>query len=87
LDILAQQLINGLILGSIYALIALGYTMVYGILGLINFAHGEIVMIGAMVCITCLNLLLGHAGDHHTDTQFEDAHDRRHRESGTTIER
>ena len=63
MDILAQQLINGLILGSIYALIALGYTMVYGILGLINFAHGEIVMIGAMVCITCLNLLLGHAGD------------------------
>jgi len=58
-DILVQQLVNGLILGSIYALIALGYTMVYGILGLINFAHGEIVMIGAMVTITCLNLLLG----------------------------
>ena len=63
LDIFAQQLINGLILGSIYALIALGYTMVYGILGLINFAHGEIVMIGAMVCITCLNFLLGYFGD------------------------
>ena len=63
MDIFAQQLVNGLILGSIYALIALGYTMVYGILGLINFAHGEIVMIGAMVCITCLNLLLGHFGD------------------------
>ena len=63
MDIFAQQLINGLILGSIYALIALGYTMVYGILGLINFAHGEIVMIGAMVCITCLNLLLGYFGD------------------------
>ena len=63
MDILAQQLINGLILGSIYALIALGYTMVYGILGLINFAHGEIVMIGAMVCITFLNLLLGNFGD------------------------
>lgn len=59
MDILVQQLVNGLILGSIYALIALGYTMVYGILGLINFAHGEIVMIGAMVTITCLNLLLG----------------------------
>ncbi|MDP2228507.1 MAG: branched-chain amino acid ABC transporter permease [Moraxellaceae bacterium] len=59
MDILVQQIINGLILGSIYALIALGYTMVYGILGLINFAHGEIVMIGAMVTITCLNLLLG----------------------------
>ena len=63
MDIFAQQLINGLILGSIYALIALGYTMVYGILGLINFAHGEIVMIGAMVCITCLSFLLGHYGD------------------------
>ena len=63
MDIFVQQLINGLILGSIYALIALGYTMVYGILGLINFAHGEVVMIGAMVCITCLNLLLGHGAD------------------------
>ena len=42
-----QQLINGLSLGSIYALIALGYTMVYGIVKLINFAHGDILMIGA----------------------------------------
>jgi branched-chain amino acid transport system permease protein len=63
LDILVQQLINGLILGSIYALIALGYTMVYGILGLINFAHGEIVMIGAMITITCLNMLIGYGVD------------------------
>ncbi|HEX5276243.1 MAG TPA: branched-chain amino acid ABC transporter permease [Fluviicoccus sp.] len=63
MDIFVQQLINGLILGSIYALIALGYTMVYGILGLINFAHGEVVMIGAMVCITCLNLLIGNGSD------------------------
>ncbi|MBI3594298.1 MAG: branched-chain amino acid ABC transporter permease [Nitrospirae bacterium] len=46
-----QQVINGLILGSIYALIALGYTMVYGILELINFAHGEIYMIGAYLSI------------------------------------
>lgn len=44
-----QQLINGISLGSIYALIALGYTMVYGIINLINFAHGEIYMIGAYV--------------------------------------
>jgi len=44
-------LINGVVLGSIYAMVALGYTMVYGILGLINFAHGEVVMIGAMVGI------------------------------------
>ncbi len=48
MDILVQQIINGLTLGSIYALVALGYTMVYGILGLINFAHGEVVMIGAL---------------------------------------
>jgi len=44
-----QQLINGLSLGSIYALIALGYTMVYGIMSLINFAHGDIYMVGAYV--------------------------------------
>src|SRR4029077_9979178 len=44
-----QQLVNGLSLGSIYALIALGYTMVYGILRLINFAHGDVYMVGAYV--------------------------------------
>ncbi len=44
-----QQLINGIALGSTYALIALGYTMVYGIIALINFAHGEIFMAGAFV--------------------------------------
>ncbi|MCX5780748.1 MAG: branched-chain amino acid ABC transporter permease, partial [Firmicutes bacterium] len=44
-----QQLINGLTLGAIYALIALGYTMVYGIIKLINFAHGDIMMVGAYV--------------------------------------
>jgi branched-chain amino acid transport system permease protein len=46
-----QQLINGLTLGSIYALIAIGYTMVYGIIGMINFAHGEIFMIGAFIAV------------------------------------
>ena len=46
---LVQQIINGLSLGSIYALIALGYTMVYGILKLINFAHGEVFMAGAFI--------------------------------------
>ena len=51
-DIFLQQIINGLVLGSIYALVALGYTMVYGILGLINFAHGDIVMIGALVSLS-----------------------------------
>jgi len=44
-----QQLVNGLSVGSIYALIALGYTMVYGTLGLINFAHGEVFMIGCYI--------------------------------------
>ena len=56
---LLQQLINGISLGSIYALIALGYTMVYGIIKLINFAHCDVYMIGAYVgffCMTALNL-------------------------------
>lgn len=51
-----QQLINGLSLGSIYALIALGYTMVYGIIKLINFAHGEIYMVGAFIGYTTINV-------------------------------
>ncbi len=46
-----QQLVNGLTLGSVYGLIAIGYTMVYGIIGMINFAHGEIYMIGAFVAV------------------------------------
>ncbi len=57
MDVLLQQILNGLILGSLYALVALGYTMVYGILELINFAHGEIVMLGAMVSVTVLAVL------------------------------
>lgn len=63
MDIFTQQLINGLVLGSIYALVALGYTMVYGILELINFAHGEVTMIGAMVALTIIGVLLGAAPD------------------------
>jgi branched-chain amino acid transport system permease protein len=59
MDIFLQQIINGLVLGSIYALVALGYTMVYGILGLINFAHGDIVMVGALVALTVAGLLAG----------------------------
>jgi branched-chain amino acid transport system permease protein len=47
MEILLQQIINGLVLGSMYALVALGYTMVYGIINLINFAHGEVLMVGA----------------------------------------
>src|SRR3954469_21597296 len=56
-----QQLINGVTLGSIYGLIAIGYTMVYGIIGMINFAHGEIYMIGAFIAVTPF-LVLGLAG-------------------------
>jgi branched-chain amino acid transport system permease protein len=59
MDIFLQQIINGLVLGSIYALVALGYTMVYGILGLINFAHGDIVMVGALVALTVVSVLAG----------------------------
>ncbi len=52
-----QQMINGLSLGAIYALIAIGYTMVYGIIGMINFAHGEIYMIGAYVGLVTLSAM------------------------------
>src|SRR5829696_8021367 len=59
MDIFLQQIINGLVLGSIYALVALGYTMVYGILGLINFAHGDIVMVSALVALSVVAALGG----------------------------
>ena len=49
-----QQLVNGLTVGSTYALIAIGYTMVYGIIGMINFAHGEVYMIGSYVAFMVL---------------------------------
>ena len=57
MDILLQQIINGLVLGSMYALIALGYTMVYGIIQLINFAHGEVLMVGALTSWSCIGLM------------------------------
>lgn len=50
-----QQLVNGLSLGSMYALIAVGYTMVYGVLRLINFAHGDIMMVGAYIALLLIN--------------------------------
>ena len=64
-----QQLLNGLTTGSVYALIALGYTMIYGILGLINFAQGEIYMFGAFVTVLLLatgqvNFFLAFAAGH-----------------------
>ena len=57
MDIFVQQVINGLVLCSMYALIALGYTMVYGIINLINFAHGEVMMVGALTSWTVIGLL------------------------------
>jgi branched-chain amino acid transport system permease protein len=63
MDILLQQIVNGLVVGSVYALVALGYTMVYGILGLINFAHGEVVMIGALTALQVILWLMGIAPD------------------------
>lgn len=59
MDTFIQQIINGLTLGAVYAMVALGYTMVYGIIQLINFAHGEVVMIGAMVAFSVIGALLG----------------------------
>jgi branched-chain amino acid transport system permease protein len=59
MDTLIQQLVNGLTLGCVYAVVALGYTMVYGIIQLINFAHGEVVMIGAMVAFSVITALAG----------------------------
>ena len=56
-----QQIINGLVLGSMYALVALGYTMVYGIINLINFAHGEVLMVGALISWTVVTVLAGRA--------------------------
>jgi branched-chain amino acid transport system permease protein len=56
-DIFIQQIINGLTLGAVYAVVALGYTMVYGIIQLINFAHGEVVMFGAMVAFSVISAL------------------------------
>ena len=59
MDTFIQQIINGLVLGSVYALVALGYTMVYGIINLINFAHGEVLMVGAL---TSWTVVVGLAG-------------------------
>ncbi|MCK9986788.1 MAG: branched-chain amino acid transport system permease protein [Azoarcus sp.] len=59
MEIFLQQIVNGLVVGSVYALVALGYTMVYGILGLINFAHGDLVMVGALTALQTMMFLMG----------------------------
>src|SRR6201988_2618853 len=58
MDYFAQQLINGIVLGSIYGLIAIGSTMVYGIVGMINFAHGDIFMIGGFIALISFLILV-----------------------------
>src|SRR4030081_4148787 len=58
MDYFAQQLIHGLVLGSVYGLIAIGYTMVYGIVGMINFAHGDIFMIGGFIALISFLVLV-----------------------------
>lgn len=62
-DIILQQIVNGLILGSFYSLVALGYSMVYGIIKLLNFAHGDIYMTGAFVGFAILGLVSGVLGN------------------------
>jgi branched-chain amino acid transport system permease protein len=65
-DITIQQIVNGLILGSFYTLVALGYSMVYGIIKLLNFAHGDVYMVGAFVGFAFLSFLSGFFGDEWT---------------------
>ena len=57
MEIFLQQLINGVTLGSIYGLIAIGYTMVFGIIGMVNFAHGDVFMLSAFIALLLLLLL------------------------------
>ena len=51
MDVFTQQLINGITLGAIYGLIAIGYTMVFGIIGMVNFAHGDVFMVSAFIAL------------------------------------
>ncbi len=69
MEVFVQQLINGITLGSIYGLIAIGYTMVFGIIGMVNFAHGDVFMVSAFIALiafliltTWLGIELGRAG-------------------------
>src|SRR5476649_1367876 len=61
---LTEIVINGISRGSVYALVALGYTMVYGVLGMINFAHGEVFMIGMFACVYAMGMFSVAWGDH-----------------------
>ncbi|HWV42586.1 ABC transporter permease subunit, partial [Pseudorhodoplanes sp.] len=57
MEVFLQQLINGITLGSIYGLIAIGYTMVFGIIGMVNFAHGDVFMVSAFVALITILVL------------------------------
>ena len=57
MEVFIQQLINGITLGSIYGLIAIGYTMVFGIIGMVNFAHGDVFMVSAFVALITVLVL------------------------------
>ncbi|MBP0656949.1 hypothetical protein J8J20_24055, partial [Mycobacterium tuberculosis] len=56
-EVFLQQLVNGLTLGSIYGLIAIGYTMVFGIIGMVNFAHGDVFMVSAFIALVAFLLV------------------------------
>src|ERR1700747_1789250 len=62
MDYFAQQLINGLTLGAIYGLVAIGYTMVFGIIGMVNFAHGDVFMVSAFIALIALLILTSWLG-------------------------
>src|ERR687884_546195 len=62
MEVFIQQLINGITLGSIYGLIAIGYTMVFGIIGMVNFAHGDVFMVSAFIALIPFLLLTGWLG-------------------------
>ena len=57
MEVFVQQLINGVTLGSIYGLIAIGYTMVFGIIGMVNFAHGDVFMVSAFIALITFLIL------------------------------
>ena len=62
MDVFIQQLINGITLGSIYGLIAIGYTMVFGIIGMVNFAHGDVFMVSVFISLIALLILTSFLG-------------------------
>ena len=63
MEVFLQQLINGITLGSIYGLIAIGYTMVFGIIGMVNFAHGDVFMVSAFIAVITFLILTTWLGD------------------------